>query len=110
MDRLLKVTSKVDQVPGLSYSDSLSNTDSISDKNSKPIDVKDIQAQRQNAEFQQLFNLPEQEDLVNINYISLIIIRKYIYIYIYIYFFFFFLYFFYIIYTYEKVNTYNFIL
>ncbi|ORY07182.1 TBC-domain-containing protein [Neocallimastix californiae] len=63
MDRLLKVTSKVDQVPGLSYSDSLSNTDSISDKNSKPIDVKDIQAQRQNAEFQQLFNLPEQEDL-----------------------------------------------
>jgi len=99
MDRLLKVTSKVDQVPGLSYSDSLSNTDSISDKNSKPIDVKDIQAQRQNAEFQQLFNLPEQEDLVNINYILLIINKKYIYIYIYIYFFFFlFIFFLYYIY------------
>ena len=64
MDRLLKSTSKNDHVPGLSYDDSSSYTDPSSDKNSKPIDVKDLQAQRQNAEFQQLFNLPEEEDLV----------------------------------------------
>jgi len=67
MDRLLKASSKFDQVPGLSYSDNSSSfNDSASDKEKikKPIDVKDLQAQRQNLEFQQLFNLPEQEDLV----------------------------------------------
>ncbi|ORX58362.1 TBC-domain-containing protein [Piromyces finnis] len=63
MDRLLKSTSKVDQVPGLSYNDISTRNDTISEKDKKPIDVKDLQAQRQNAEFRRLFNLPEEEDL-----------------------------------------------
>jgi len=65
MDRLLKATSKIDQVPGLSYSDNSTRSDPAAEKNKKPIDVKDLQAQRQNAEFRQLFNLPEEEDLVS---------------------------------------------
>ncbi|OUM67974.1 hypothetical protein PIROE2DRAFT_58374 [Piromyces sp. E2] len=64
MDRLLKATSKLDQVPGLSYNDNSTRSDPTSERNKKPIDVKDLQAQRQNAEFRQLFNLPEEEDLV----------------------------------------------
>ena len=67
MDRLLKASSKFDQIPGLSYSDDTNAyNDSVSEKEKiqKPIDVKDLQAQRQNMEFQHLFNLPEQEDLV----------------------------------------------
>ncbi len=68
MDRLLKASSKFDHVPGLSYSDnSTTLNDSEKEKIKKPIDVKDLQAQRQNLEFQQLFNLPEQEDLVSIS-------------------------------------------